>query len=83
MARASLNGKTRIRNLQYGPRKRGKQDIYFISEVIRSAGKETSWRFNRHNDFLTARQNSKTNKCSCFFDIVACKIETVLQDCVT
>ena len=30
-----------------------------------------------------ARQNSKTNNCSWFFEIVACKIETVLQDCVT
>ena len=34
--------KTRIRNLQYGPRKRGQQDIYYISEVNRRAGKETS-----------------------------------------
>ena len=26
-------GKTRIRNLQYGPRRRGEEDIYFISLV--------------------------------------------------
>ena len=32
-------GKTRIRNLQYGPRKRGQQDIYYISSVcLRGSG---------------------------------------------
>ena len=38
--------KTRIRNLQYGPRKRGKQDIYYISEVNRGHGKVVTFKFS-------------------------------------
>lgn len=32
--------KTRIHNLQHGPRKQGKQDIYYTSEVNQVRGKE-------------------------------------------
>ena len=82
-----VNGKkTRICNLQYGPRKRGSKDIYYISEANPARGQGTSLSARRISQTegstatkIAVSKSEKLNLLYWLFEIDACKIQTVLK----